>query len=505
VADTLAPVRMPDGSWVYAPVTAIGDNKYRYEPRTTPLALPQVDFEPLDVNAPAPTDPAVSTPEGAIEYANAMSGALAGDLSDVWQSLEEFDRNLPNVDVSPPEDHWYDVVGDAISSFAHGAADAIYSSAHDFVWGDPRSGHSTIENYMESWSPKNQEKIEWLAKNNPARLYWYKSHGFKTEDLYRDHTAQDEISDFPVVGSLFSMFATGARAREQFDAGNIRAAVNTLSYGVGSAAPGFVVQYALGKLGRKLAREAQASDLIPYSEVPITAKDANYRPLMLGPGEPQGSNPYGPISNPAGNARSQPLLLGPGDVSSYRAQAEAAVAEETTTLIKHDETHGVALARAVSPSQGFIGPSYVNFFPYDPDSSLPGAVHFPSELSNNLFRITDKELYIESLREVYAKSGTPLHSEIEGNIRDHIGDGTLLVGKGLPGTHAEVRAQNWALSNGYDSDGLTIYTYRLVQGSGQGGPFVACDNCSHAISPSVNVPTGRTEIPPWSMKPWWEF
>src|SRR6185369_10547562 len=132
------------------------------------------------------------------------------------------------------------------------------------------------------------------------------------------------------------MFATGARAREQFDAGNTRAAINTLSYGVGSATPGFVVQYALGKLARKLAREAQASDLIPYSEVPITAKDANYRPLMLGPGEPRQYNPYG---YPRYNAKFRNSEFG-------GAPLDPTVGSGFPPSFDGSETGGVAYARA---------------------------------------------------------------------------------------------------------------------------------------------------------------
>jgi hypothetical protein len=190
-----------------------------------------------------------------------------------------------------------------------------------------------------------------------------------------------------------------------------------------------------------------------------------------------------------------------GSPETYPAQAQALVASRTTELVARGETSGVALARPSSSADGVLGPSYINFFPYDPVSKLAGAVHVPSALSNNLFRIADPDLYIRSLQDLYRRSGTPLHPEIEANIRAHIGDGSRLVGKGLPGTHAEVRAQNWGLNNGMSSDNMTIHTYRLVEGASQGGPFVGCHNCSMVISPQVHVPTGRTPDAPWRLDP----
>jgi hypothetical protein len=86
-----------------------------------------------------------------------------------------------------------------------------------------------------------------------------------------------------------------------------------------------------------------------------------------------------------------------------------------------------------------------------------------------------------------------MHDRTAAAIRSRIANRAQLpVRDGLPGAHAEVRAQNWFYNNaGGSADAkTTAATYKLL-GVGVGEQFVACSNCSRIIPTIVNVVTGR--------------
>jgi YD repeat-containing protein len=218
----------------------------------------------------------------------------------------------------------------------------------------------------------------------------------------------------------------------------------------------------------------------------------------------------GDIGPPSLNGAQSEITLIPGPelpTANRLAQGvqldsvDSSVGQEASARIAANDISGVALARAADVETNAVSPSFQNFFRQS--ETIPGAAW----VTQAKFTITDVDTYIDGLAARYETSDNPLNPMTEMMIRDHIeldgqefklpdGSLTTIYEKGLPGSHAEVQAANWIYNQSppeqfLNTSQLGVVTYRLIGGPAQGGPFLACPNCSSILPPDAFVPTGR--------------
>lgn len=180
---------------------------------------------------------------------------------------------------------------------------------------------------------------------------------------------------------------------------------------------------------------------------------------------------------------------------NYPRDLDKRVAEEAQRMLKSGEKMvSPAIARVGSHKLGLESPSFLNFTVKEAGAKVP---NFPGVFvevrGGDFFEIRDVELYMATLTKVYEKTGEVMHPRTRAAIRARIANRAKLpMIDGLPGAHAEVRAQNWFYNKtGGAADAETVaVTYRLT-GKAAGEKFVACTNCSRIIPSVVNVVTGR--------------
>lgn len=185
----------------------------------------------------------------------------------------------------------------------------------------------------------------------------------------------------------------------------------------------------------------------------------------------------------------------PAALFDYPRDLSRRVAEEAQVVIKAGAEKGPAIARVGSHALGLESPSFFNFSRAELGSKVPRFPGVVPQGGGDYLVIDDVDKYIAALRAVYLKLDGPLNAEIEKAIRKRIaGRARLSMIDGLPGAHAEVRAQNWFLNKAGSAKGAPTYavTYKLL-GKNIGDPFIACSHCSRILSPEIIVVTGRSK------------
>ena len=184
----------------------------------------------------------------------------------------------------------------------------------------------------------------------------------------------------------------------------------------------------------------------------------------------------------------------PAGAFTYPRDLSTRVAEEAHAVIRSGSDTGPAIARVGSHGLGLESPAFFNFSKKELGAKTPA---FPGVLvadkGAETFVVSDVEQYMNAMIEVYKSVGEAIHPRTIEAIRARIANRVHLPMKdGLPGAHAEVRAQNWFYnkSGGLADGETTAATYKLL-GVGVGEQFVACSNCSRIIPTVVNVVTGR--------------
>lgn len=138
-----------------------------------------------------------------------------------------------------------------------------------------------------------------------------------------------------------------------------------------------------------------------------------------------------------------------------------------------------------------------------PIPGFKGAPALPITLSqaHPHVEVTDLDAMIGAVKNVYGQNHVQMHPFTEQRIRAHVKDSHYLLPyrAGIPGTHAEVLAQNDLLHR-LDASGLGIatamrdaamYTVRITPPNRE---FPSCDHCSGIVSPLIHVITGLTEV-----------
>ena len=115
------------------------------------------------------------------------------------------------------------------------------------------------------------------------------------------------------------------------------------------------------------------------------------------------------------------------------------------------------------------------------------------KINNGQFTIIDTDKYIDDLKQLYSESGTPLHPDTERLIRNHINEingNPIDTQAGPPGTHVEIQVLNDLYTQAGGAPNISEATIATVYPDG--GPFIACSNCTGIIgnAPNVDVITG---------------
>ena len=184
----------------------------------------------------------------------------------------------------------------------------------------------------------------------------------------------------------------------------------------------------------------------------------------------------------------------PAGAFNYPLDLSRRVGEEAQEVIKSGAAKGPAIARVGSHELGIESPSFYNFTKDELGKyTVPKFPGVRPEAGGDLFYVEDVEKYMAAMAKAYEEAGSVLHAETKLAIRARIGNRAKLPTlDGLPGAHAEVRAQNWFYNKAGTAanEKMTAATYKL-KGIGVGEQFVACSNCSRIIPSAVNVVTGR--------------
>ena len=137
-----------------------------------------------------------------------------------------------------------------------------------------------------------------------------------------------------------------------------------------------------------------------------------------------------------------------------------------------------------------------------PIPGFNGAKELPVTLESIIDRIevTDLDAMVTGVKKLYGQTKTKMHPFTEQQLRTHIQDSNfrLPAHAGVPGTHAEVLAQN-SLLHRLDAQGSSIsaglrdtamYTVRVEAPNPE---FPSCDHCSGIVSPLIYMLTDRTQ------------
>lgn len=137
-----------------------------------------------------------------------------------------------------------------------------------------------------------------------------------------------------------------------------------------------------------------------------------------------------------------------------------------------------------------------------PIPGFNGAKELPVTLESIIDRIevTDLDAMVTGVKKLYGQTKTKMHPFTEQQLRTHIQDSNfrLPAHAGVPGTHAEVLAQN-SLLHRLDAQGSSIsaglrdtamYTVRVEAPNSE---FPSCDHCSGIVSPLIYMLTDRTQ------------
>ncbi|WP_435237807.1 RHS repeat-associated core domain-containing protein [Psychromonas sp. PT13] len=161
------------------------------------------------------------------------------------------------------------------------------------------------------------------------------------------------------------------------------------------------------------------------------------------------------------------------------------VKSETDLLIGKNEVKGVALSRSGVFEKEIISDSFDNFKLKMPKAK--GLRRF-DEPDLEFFEVIDTDAYMKQIKKLYSDNGDELNPLLEKRLLDYITNNKKFVarGRGLPGTHAEIRSANQILNqlpSGYDISKIQVSTYKLQPDKfgGQGKPFSACYNCGSLL------------------------
>ncbi|GAB1083375.1 MAG: hypothetical protein SStaTSB_13700 [Shewanella algae] len=171
----------------------------------------------------------------------------------------------------------------------------------------------------------------------------------------------------------------------------------------------------------------------------------------------------------------------------------ALVEAEARVRIAKGDIKGVALSRVGVPELNLKSSSFDNF-----DIGIKrteGIERFGS--TKEFFRVVDEDKFISQIEQLYKSSGERLHPVMKERILNYVRNNQKLElgGRGIPGTHAEVRAANQILNqlpDGFDVGNIQVSTYRLQPSKtgGQGSQFSACYNCG-GILDGFDILTGN--------------
>ena len=137
-----------------------------------------------------------------------------------------------------------------------------------------------------------------------------------------------------------------------------------------------------------------------------------------------------------------------------------------------------------------------------PIPGFNGAKELPVTLESIIdhIEVTDLDAMVTGVKKLYGQTKTTMHPFTERRLRTHIQDSNfrLPAHAGVPGTHAEVLAQN-SLLHRLDAQGSSIsaglrdtamYTVRVEAPNSE---FPSCDHCSGIVSPLIYMLTDRTQ------------
>jgi RHS repeat-associated protein len=187
----------------------------------------------------------------------------------------------------------------------------------------------------------------------------------------------------------------------------------------------------------------------------------------------------------------------------------ASVQDHANRLIAN-QTKGELKALAATSKAGIadLGITSRNFENITGFGFKRNSPDIPGVIRNNetgTFVISDRDAYLNLLKDQYNAAGNPLHPYTESLIINHLdevaskSDGVFDFHAGLPGFHAEVQAANDVFNqlpkgtdlNTFDLSSVQVSTYKVAPSKGQGEAFHACSNCGGILTPPINILTGR--------------